>query len=121
MSVTSSGYGAVGTNTPPLGLKIICLLNAVFSIIGFVGVLIIIPTTFTSGMAILAGVSAGLIITIVNLILVYYLYKLNKIAYLLFIAITGLNVIGSILSFNILTLLIQGLIFGYLLTIHDHF
>lgn len=125
MSYASPTTGA--TQSRPLGMTIIILLNALFTLIGYffsIGILI-----FGIG-SLGLGIDGGLMIIVATfllltaltaayMLLLYGLYTLNTIAYYIFFGLTLLSVFINLIGLNILGLIIQGLIFGYILTVRD--
>lgn len=120
MSVTSGSYGSVEKNHPPAGLKILCGILGGLNVLSFFAIILFFPSVFP-GNAALVGILVGFILTVLNLALLIGLYKLNRIAYIIYVFLTGANLLFSLISLDILGIVLQGLIFGYLLSINDYF
>lgn len=122
MSFSPERYNSI-KDERPLGLKILVFFSAGMTILGFLAFLIFGIITFAQSNF---GIFIGLFILIfilsaINLILLYYLYNLNRTAYAIFTAFTGLNLFLSLISLNIIGILLQGSMLAYLLSIEDFF
>lgn len=120
MSVNTNATISDSKMSPPLGLKILCIANILLSILGFFAVSFIFPSILPPEITGVGIILIG-IVTVLNIGLLFFLYHGNRIAYYIYVALLTLNVIGSVFSFDIIGLIIQGGILVYLLLIKDYF
>jgi len=101
-------YSSTG-RSPPLGIKIICVLGALGGGLGLFGSLVLL------GASPLVGLFA-LVISIAQLIVVVGLWNLRSWAWSLALVVYGLGALGDVLEGDILGLLISLIVIGYLLS-----
>ncbi len=109
----------------PLGITIICALNWLISLVGIVGglglfaagtILGLLPIPFV-GLIGAFGSLFGIVLLLVSLVsavVTYWLWNMQQRGYQWVIVFTGISALLNIVSFNIVGLIISGLIIWYL-------
>jgi len=95
--------------SPPLGIKIICVLGALGGIFGLLGSLVML------GASPLLGLFA-LVISAAQLVVVFGLWNLRSWAWTVAMVVYGLGALGDILGGNVVGLLISLIVIVYLLS-----
>lgn len=121
--------GVTSTPTRPTGITLIVFLNAFLTILGYIGVVGFALTGFaTMGIGASGGTTMVAILLIVftlfvgvYMVLLFGVYRLNRTAYYIFIIWTTISVILSLISINILGILVQGGTLAYMLQVRTHF
>lgn len=80
--------GADGSASPPLGIKVLVLLGGVFTLVGFLWSAVLLLSQPVIGLLLLA-------LTVLWLMAYVGLYTLSGWAYLLFMGLSGLSIVGA--------------------------
>ena len=106
--MASATYSSTRPSTP-LGVKIICVLGAIGGVFGLFGSLVMFGVSPVLGLF-------SLVLSVLQIVVVFGLWNLRSWAWTLAMISYGLSILFNLVDFNVLGLLINLIIVGYLIS-----
>lgn len=119
MATSSGGIFTTREKTPPTGLRLI--VGGGIALNFFVLLAAFATFAFRPEPFVLTLLVIIIVISAVNVILLYGLLKFSTPAYIIYMSLLVLSMLSSIITLDILTFIINASIFGYLAAIHEYY